>query len=364
MGLLSVVVDRAVNRSAVTGAAGASDLAQAIHASSAIVDLVVGSALFRHRFLTAGRGLVDLPRLQSAGVNVVGLTVATRFPDLRGTLSNWHFRSLGAPAAALRSNMALADWHIGRIERWVTESGGRLLLIRRRADLERCLAPGGPVGILLGVQGGHVLGGQLTNAWRLHRLGVRMLSPAHVMDNDLVGSGTGRARGGLTGLGREAIGELERVGIMVDLAHMSRVGLEQALPLLRRPFLLSHTGLVEIHGAGSRWRRYSPATRNVPAELARLVGQSGGLVGAVLATALNGGGLERAVELIQRLVAEAGRTRVAIGSDMDGALRGAIDAAGLPLLTDALLSAGLERATVEGVMGGNAASFLRAALPA
>lgn len=363
MGVLSAAVDRAVNRSASNGAAHASALAQAIHASSPIVDLVVGSALFRHRFLTAGRGLVDLPRLQSAGVNVVGITVATRFPDLRGTLSNWHFRSLGAPATVLRSDMALAEWHIGRIGGWVAQSGGQLLLIRRRADLERCLAPGGPVGILLGVQGGHVLEGQLANAWRLHRLGVRMLGPAHVMDNDMVGSGTGRTRGGLTGFGREAIGELERVGIVVDLAHMSHAGIEQALPLLRRPFVISHTGLVEVHGAGSRWRRYSPATRNVPAEMARLVGQSGGLVGAVLATALNGGGLDRAVELIGRLLEAAGRSQVAIGSDMDGALRSPIDAAGLPLLTDGLLEAGVDRSTVEGVMGGNAASFLRAALP-
>ncbi|MEO6351083.1 MAG: hypothetical protein ABIP53_10585, partial [Candidatus Limnocylindrales bacterium] len=72
-----------------------------------IVDLVVGSALFRASFvLSTGRGHVDLPRLQRAAVRVVGLTVATAWPNLRGSLSGWHFRSLGIPPAALRSRMA------------------------------------------------------------------------------------------------------------------------------------------------------------------------------------------------------------------------------------------------------------------
>jgi membrane dipeptidase len=293
------------------------------------------------------------------------LTVATRFPDLRGTLSRFHFRSLGAPPAAMATNMALAEWLIGRIDGWCARSDGGLMIVRTTADLETCVSAGGPVGVLLTVQGGHVLDGDVANIARLQARGVRMFAPAHVMDNALVGSSTGRDAGGLSGFGREVIAELEAESVVVDLAHMSVAGIETALPLLRRPFVLSHTGLTEIAGRGSRWRRYSAATRNIPAAVAAQAGRKGGLVGVVLATQLLGGDdLAHAVAMIKAMLAAVGEHSVAIGSDMDGALRQVIDVQGLPALTSALLDAGVAPATVGAVMGGNAVEFLRRALPA
>jgi membrane dipeptidase len=344
---------------------GPSEPAAALHRRAPIVDLVVGTILFRRSLLVPLRhGHVDLPRLRAGGVNVIGLTVATRHPDLRGTLSSAHFRSLGLPARSGRTNMAIAEWLIERIETVGEESAGAIQLIRHRVDLARCLAPGGPLGVFVGVQGGHVLDGELSNVGRLGQRGVRMFAPAHVMDNALAGSGTGRRRGGLTGYGREVIEELERQEIIVDLAHMSRAAIDDALPLLRRPFVLSHTGLTEMSGRASRWRRYSPATRNVPAAVARDVGQAGGLVGIMLASQLLGGAsIEAAVRTIRLALEVAGPERVAIGSDMDGGLRTVVDAAGLPALTDGLLAVGLEQAVVEGVMGANAIRLLSAALP-
>jgi microsomal dipeptidase-like Zn-dependent dipeptidase len=324
---------------------------------------VVGSALFRDSFVSrggGGRGHVDLPRLRAAGVNLVGLTVATAWPDLRGSLSRWHFRSLGLPASAVGSNMAIAEWLIARIHRWCAESAGELVVVRTVADLERCLVDGGPVGVLLGVQGGHVLDGSLENVARLRDLGVRMLALSHVMDNALVGSSTGRSRGGLTDYGREAIAELEGQSIIVDLAHMSIRGIEEALPLMGRPFVLSHTGLTNIAGSASRFRDYSAATRNIPASLAGEVGAAGGLVGIVLSTQLLGGSqLSDAVASIRLAIESAGEDHVAIGSDMDGALKMLIDAEGLPALTTALLEAGLSKAVAASIMGANAARLLR-----
>lgn len=321
--------------------------------------------IFRESFVAGGSGQVDLPRLRAAGVNVVGLTIATRFPDLRGKWSAPFFRSQGMPPAAVRTGMATAEWLIARIERWVTRAAGRLVVIRTASDLGACITPDGPIGLLIGVQGGHVLDGDLRNIGRLRDRGVRMLAPAHVMDNALVGSGSGVRAGGLTGFGREAIAELEAQAIVVDLAHMSLAGVEQALALLRRPFVLSHTGLTEIAGGRSRGRRYSPATRNVPASVAAAIGARGGLVGIVLSTQLVGGStLAAAVRTIRLAVNSAGAEQVALGSDMDGALRMVVDAAGLPALTSALLDDGLPPAVVRGVMGSNAVRMLRSALPA
>ena len=183
------------------------------------------------------------------------------------------------------------------------------------------------------------------------------------MDKRLVGSGTGRAALGLSGFGREVVAELESNRVIVDLAHMSAAGVRDALPLLRRPFTLSHTGLTSVAGGRSRWRRYSPATRNVSPDVAAAVGKGGGLLGVVLATQLLGGDtLADVARTVRAAVDAAGAENVAIGSDTDGALRMAVSPSGLPALGDALAEAGLSPATVDGVMGGNALRFLRGAL--
>lgn len=364
MGALSHLVDRLLHTTPRSRAVAGAE-AVALHRNSPVVDLVVGTALFRPTFLTrVGHGHVDLPRLREGGVNLVGLTIATRHPDLRGTLSNIHFRSLGMPATARRSNMSIAEWLIERIEGWSVASAGELRIVRTSADLAACLRPGGPVGAFIGVQGGHVLDGDLANIERLHALGVRMLAPAHVMDNTLVGSGTGRRRGGLTGYGREVVRALEDVGILVDLAHMSRPAIVDSLRVVRRPFVLSHTGFVETSGRSSRWRKYSAATRNIPVSLAGEVAAAGGVVGVVLATQLLGGsGLGHASAALRLALSVAGGDRVAIGSDLDGGLRTVVDAAGLPLLTDRLLADGVDAADVGALLGANALRVLRTVLP-
>ena len=230
--------------------------------------------------------------------------------------------------------------------------------------METVLAEDGALGVFIGVQGGHILEGDPVNVARLASLGVSMFAPAHVMDNALVGSGTGRAAGGLSGFGREVVAELEANRVIVDLAHMSSAGVRETLPLLTRPFTLSHTGLASIAGGRSRWRRYSPATRNVPTEVAKAVGQRRGLLGIVLATQLVGGDTPAHVaQTIRAAIEAAGAEHVAIGSDTDGALRMALGPARLPALGDAVLDAGLSREAVDGVMGGNALRFLRDALP-
>ena len=126
---------------------------------------------------------------------------------------------------------------------------------------------------------------------------------------------------------------------------------------------MSHIGLTDIAARGSRWRRYSAATRNVPASLAGEVASAGGLVGIVMATELLGGStLGDAVTTIRRALEVCGNNKVGIGSDMDGALRMLIDVEGYPALANALLDSGLSSTSVEGVMGRNAVDFLRTAL--
>jgi microsomal dipeptidase-like Zn-dependent dipeptidase len=384
------LVDRALNRVVRPGPWPVAPDVTAFHARLTVVDLLVGTALFRRTFLARlDHGHVDLPRARVAGLDVVGFTVATRFNDSRGSLSRPHFLALGLPPAALGDDLAIAEAILDRIDGWVARSDGRLAWWTpdepvgpaQRSDTasRRGLATGdgdpvagtdggGASGLhalrcFAGIQGGQVVAPDLRRIERLAGRGVRMLGLAHVMDSPLAGSGTGRRAGGLTGLGREAIAEAERVGVLVDLAHASVPAIEDALRVARRPIVISHTGFTALAGRRSRWRRYSPATRNLPDGVVREAGAAGALIGVTLATDLAGGSdLTAIVRSVSHAVELVGPERVAIGSDFDGALRMPFDVRGLPALTGALLAAGFDRSAVAAVMGGNALRVLSATL--
>ena len=136
------------------------------------------------------------------------------------------------------------------------------------------------------------------------------------------------------------------------------------MAVLSRPFVVSHTGLTNIADKPSRWRRYSAANRNIPSAIAAEVGRRGGLVGICLSTQLLGGStLDAAARTFAAAIGSAGEDRVAIGSDMDGALKTVIDVEGLPSLASALLDYGLTESTVRKVLGASAASFFERAVP-
>lgn len=108
---------------------------------------------------------------------------------------------------------------------------------------------------------------------RLWDLGVRSLQPIHFLDTAWGGSSREgflpESRDGISGLGREMLSEMGRLGLILDLAHMSRRTAEDALALYRGPVMCSHTGLWEVKASA----------RNLPAELAREVFRRRGLVG-------------------------------------------------------------------------------------
>ena len=358
--MIDRLADRALNRTVGWALPPVRADVAAFHVSIPVVDLLVGTLLFRRSLDRALRhGHVDLPRARAGGLDLAGFTIATRFPDERGLLSTPHFAALGlAPRG--RRPIDLVEAFVRRLEGWAAASGGRLVLARTPADLDD-VGRDGALRAFIGVQGGQAVGGDLRNVARLRALGVRMLGLAHVMDSDLAGSGSGSGAGGLTGFGREAIAECEAQGILVDLAHASPATIREAVPLLRRPFLISHTGFTAVSGGASRWRRYSPATRNIADDEARLVAAAGGLIGVTLATPLIGGATaDAAVRSFEHALELAGPDQVALGSDFDGALPMPFDVRGLPSLTQALLDAGLGREVVVAVMGGNALRVLRA----
>lgn len=181
-----------------------------------------------------------------------------------------------------------------------------------------------------------------------------MVAPTHLFDSDLAGSQQGVGRGGLTELGRQWLAEMERLNLIVDLAHASERAIEEILAASTRPPVVSHTGI----------KRVCDNNRNLSDSLLRKIAAKGGLIGiGFWREATCGDDLPALVRALRAAVDVVGIEHVALGSDWDGFVATPVDAARLPLLTVEMAKAGFSEDDIRRLLGGNAIEFLRRSLP-
>jgi membrane dipeptidase len=226
-------------------------------------------------------------------------------------------------------------------------TAGTLTLIQSPADLDAPRA--GRPGAILAVEGGDFLEGRIDRVQEAYTAGVRSIQLTHYRINELGDIQTDPPRyGGLTPFGLDVIREMNRLGMIVDVAHLTLDGVRGAVAVTRKPLLLSHTVL------------YTGWARSVTAEHARLVAGTGGVIGIFPVTSGNYYGLTGYVEHIDRMIKTVGIDHVGIGTDMDGISPPSFlsfdDYAEWPSVTGALLARGYSRDDVAKVAGGN---FLR-----
>lgn len=173
------------------------------------------------------------------------------------------------------------------------------------------LTPGTCAG-LLAVEGGRVLGGDLSKIKTLQELGVSILTLVWNGDNEL-GSGVLGQERGLTDLGRAAIPLLEEAGIIVDISHLNRQGTAEVLALAKKPVIASHSNLFSVH----------PHPRNLDDEYIRQLAAMGGLCGINFYPLFVDGGIDSPPEAFHRhldgILSLGGEDILALGSDFDGA---------------------------------------------
>ena len=140
--------------------------------------------------------------------------------------------------------------------------------------------------------------------------------------------------------------------MIVDLAHINRKGFMEVCAMAQRPPIVSHTGVL---GAFEHWR-------NIDDEQLRAVADKGGVVGVIFCPRYVGGdGVGYVVKHLQHILDVCGEDAPALGSDWDGFIvptRDLCDAAHLPLLTDALLAAGVREEVIGKILHGNAMRVL------
>lgn len=365
--LIALLLEGFVNRVDPVALPAIGPRARSLHSTSLVADLHADSLLFGRDLLERSEtGHVDVPRLHEGGVGLQVFSLPTIVPmgmnihrTERGRIDLLTLAGIAqlSPTAWL-GPAGRSLYRADQLRDYARASSGALLLIETRADVERLLAAraegGEQTGALLAIEGAHALESKPENLVRLFEAGYRMIGLAHFFDNDYAGSAHGVEQGGLTALGRETIQEMERMGIVLDVAHLAPRALDEALDLAERPVVFSHGG---VRGTCDNPRNLSDAH-------VRRIAEGGGVIGiGYWETAVCGrtpADIARALAYVVDLV---GADHAALGSDYDGGTTVGFDTSGVEAITQALVDEGLPDSQIRKVLGENVVRLLSRTLP-
>jgi membrane dipeptidase len=255
----------------------------------------------------------------------------------------------------------------------------------------------GKIASLIGVEGGHSIDNSLGVLRALYALGTRYMTLTHSDTLDWADSATDKPRhGGLTPFGENVVREMNRLGMLVDISHVSADTMRHAIKVSKAPVIASHSSAFAL----------AEHPRNVPDDVLKLVAKNGGVVmvnfysGFIVPEAARArkgmmqkyrelkakyakdadfqeawaqwkrehpiptGSVHDVVDHIEHIVKVAGIDHVGLGSDYDGigtAPRQLEDVSCYPYITQELVNRGHSRADIHKVLGGNALRVLRAA---
>jgi membrane dipeptidase len=325
----------------------------------------------------SSKGSVDLPRLREGGMHVP-------------------FFALWVPmyykgSEAVRRTLDFRDKMQEVFDKYPDQIG----LATSSDDIQR-LVQQGKIAAVLTIEGGHQISEDLAVLRMYRRIGILSMTLTHFRSNSWADSATGPPEhNGLTDFGKSVVREMNRIGMIVDVSHVSDKTFYDALAVSSKPVIASH----------SSCRALADFPRNMSDDMLRALAKNGGVVGVNFYSAylnqkdadlgrqmiaahnkrepdLTGAALdeyavqdwkesaeespivgsatiEDAVACIDHIVKTAGIDHVGIGSDFDGVEivpKGLEDVSKMPALTAALLQRGYSDGDVRKIMGEN---FLR-----
>jgi membrane dipeptidase len=230
----------------------------------------------------------DPAPLRAGGVTAANVTVTDMLDGLEPTFDG------------------IAEW----LER-IAAPDSPWLLVREASDIGLAKASG-RTGLIMGWQNTLPIGRNLKRVRAFHALGVRVVQLTYNEAN-FVGDGCSEPRnGGLSLFGRELVGELNRVGVAIDLSHCSEATATEAARLSKRPVLLTHANAKSVN----------PRPRNKTDETLKAVAATGGVIGASIHGLMNWDNdpahpptLENFVAHVRHIANLTGIEHVGVGTD-------------------------------------------------
>jgi membrane dipeptidase len=300
-----------------------------------------------------------IPELRAGGIDVqvLPIHIEREFPD----------------EAALRRTLLLTAY----LFQEVAANREEVVLCENGNDIDAAVE-GGKIALLLALEGSQAIGRDVELIELFYRLGVRMASFSWFGRTPLADGGGEQAAGGrLTHAGVDALHELERLGIVMDVSHLSDASTDHVLELATRPVVASHScarALLDHH-------------RNLRDDQIRAIAMTGGVVGINFLPVFIDRArptIDRVVDHVEHMVSVAGVDHVGIGTDfvrqlyddkfpgeravmIDGfdartTIPGLERPQDMPRLTEALLQRGLDEDAVRKILGGNFLRLFRAVI--
>lgn len=325
-------------------------------------------------------------------------SIMTDIPRLRAGGVGGQFWSVYVPASmqgqtAVRATLEQIDV----VHRMVRKYPETFELARTAADVER-IFKAGRIASLIGMEGGHSIDNSLATLRMFHAVGARYMTLTHSSNNAWADSGTDTPKlGGLSRFGEEVVREMNRLGMLVDLSHVSPDTMDDALRVAEAPVIFSHSVARALNEHG----------RNVPDSILQQLPRNGGVimvtfVPGFLSPAVNEHGKRQQAERdrlraqfpneetkvaaalaqwrkanpepratladvanhIDHIRKVAGIDHLGIGSDFDGISSvpvGLEDVATYPALTAELLKRGYSDADVKKILGLNVLRVMKRA---
>jgi len=198
-------------------------------------------------------GHVDIPRLKEGHVDVQTVALFVQnflYPD---KCARQTFQLIEAMTAAIEKNADSVE------------------LARSGADVER-IVKAGKIAVPLAIEGGHAIEDDLEFLRKFHSLGVSSMTITHNISHGWADSSGDKPKwGGLNELGRKVIREMNRIGMVIDISHVSDETFFDVMETTEDPVIASHSGC----------RALNPHHRNMSDEMLESLGKNGGVIGIV-----------------------------------------------------------------------------------
>jgi membrane dipeptidase len=365
-----------------------SDKAKKLQSSSIVIDTHDDTTqrLLDPHFDFAARhsdGNVDIPRMREGGLSAIFFSI-------------WISGKILGPEAV---KQALDQ--IDAVRETVRKHPNDLVLAAT-ADEVRAAKKQNKIAALMGVEGGHMMGNDLAVLRTFAALGVRYMTLTHMENNEWADSSTAKPEhNGLNDFGKDVVREMNRLGIIVDISHVSDKTFYDVLATSKAPVFASHSscralcnavrnmtddmirdlakhgGVIQINYhvgfLSQEYRDYEAAHPEAEKEINEEVKKRCGENEACKLTAgdqivrdfMNAGKLPKVdwtliVDHIDHAVKIGGIDHVGLGSDFDGAVMplGMEDVSHIPQITDALLKKGYSESDIRKILGENALRVL------